>query len=430
MRRAAIAIVLVAIACASCSSDHRTTLKFWALGFEGDMVSRLIPAFEAEHPDIRVEIQQVPFTVAHEKLLTAYVGDATPDVAQLGNTWIPELASLTALAPLDAQVAGSPVVRPPDYFAGIWETNEVDGALYGVPWYVDTRLLFYRRDLFAQAGYAVPPKTWEAWLDAMRKIKRNVGRERFGVLLPLEEFDQLVSLALQEPEPMLRDHGRYGNFRSTSFRAALTLYLQMFVEELAPITTQIQVPNPWDELARGYFSCFLHGPWSIGEFKRRLPPAQQGIWATTELPSPTGVGGGLAGGSSLVIFRRSQHPREAWQLIEWLSRPEIQQRFYDVTGNLPPRRSSWQDARFANEYVQPFRAQLEHVKRTPPVPEWERIVTEMRYVTERAARKVSPRTTPAELAAIVDTAVRELDGRADEMLDKRRWLLERAEARR
>jgi multiple sugar transport system substrate-binding protein len=59
------------------------------------------------------------------------------------------------------------------------------------------------------------------------------------------------------------------------------------------------------------------------------------------------------------------------------------------------------------------------------VPEWERIAIEMRVVSERAARRMSPATTPAERAAIIDEAVAELDARADQILEKRRWILAR-----
>jgi len=417
----------VLVTLGACGDPEVTTVRLWAMGREGEVVAQLMPAFERAHPGIHVDVQQLPWTSAHEKLLTAFVGDATPDVAQLGNTWLPELAALDALAPLDAQIAASPVVRPPDYFPGIWETNLLDGVAYGVSWYVDTRLIFYRRDLLAAAGFAKPPVSWTEWLAAMRAIKAQVGPERFAILLPLDEFEQLLSFALQQDDPLLRDHGRYGNFESAGFRRALTFYLQCFIDQLAPLSTQIQVPNPWDELARGYFSFFLHGPWSIGEFKRRLPASQQDLWATAPLPGPTGPGAALAGGASLVVFRRSAHPREAWQLIEYLSQPDVQRTFYDLTGNLPPRRTSWDDPRFVAEPHTPaFRDQLERVKRTPPVPEWERIATEMRVISERAARRVSPATTPGELAAIVDAAAVELDAHADQMLAKRRWLLDRA----
>src|SRR4029077_799583 len=99
-------------------------------------------------------------------------------------------------------------------------------------------------------------------------------------------------------------------------------------------------------------------------------------------------------------------------------------RFYELTGNLPPRRASWDDPRLAGDpYVQPFRDQLERVRPMPAVPEWERISNALRVISERAARQASPATTPDQLAAIVDAAVRELDARADQMLEKRRWIL-------
>ena len=59
----------------------------------------LLPDFERDNPGIRVRVQQVPWSAAHEKLLTAYVGDAVPDVLQAGNTWLPELVALEALEP-------------------------------------------------------------------------------------------------------------------------------------------------------------------------------------------------------------------------------------------------------------------------------------------------------------------------------------------
>ncbi len=77
-------------------------LNVWAFGVEGENMEKMVRDFERANPDIRVRVQQIPWTAAHEKLLTAFVGGALPDVAQLGNTWIPEFAALRALAPLDA----------------------------------------------------------------------------------------------------------------------------------------------------------------------------------------------------------------------------------------------------------------------------------------------------------------------------------------
>ena len=144
------------------------------MGREGEVVTGLLPEFERTHPGIRVKVQQLPWTAAHEKLLTAFAGDVTPDICQLGNTWIPELVALNALEPLDRYVASSPIVDATDYFAGIWDTNRIGGKLYGVPWYVDTRLVFYRRDLLRDAGFSAPPAV-------VARVDADAGRHRATV---------------------------------------------------------------------------------------------------------------------------------------------------------------------------------------------------------------------------------------------------------
>lgn len=418
-RAASRLLTIVALMLAGCSSSQDAhTLTFWTIGREGEAVVKLLPEFEREHPGIQVKVQQMPLTAAHQKLLTAFAGNSTPDVTQLGNTWLPEFVALRALEPLQQRVAASTVVKPADYFDHIWSTNLIDGALYGVPWYVDTRLLFYRRDLLKAAGFDAPPRDWAQWR-AMLDALSHPDRGSYGILLPTNEYEQLMSLALQQPESMLRDGGRYGNFRSAGFKRALAFYVDTFRLHQAPAITAVEAGNPWEEFGRGVYAFYFSGPWNIGEFRQRLPADRENEWATAALPGPDGGASGAAGGSSLVIFRRSTHKDEAWALIEYLSRPDVQQRFYDLLGDMPARRSAWDGGSLRTDpKVQAFREQLEHVKATPPVPEWEQIANEMQLV---AAQAVAGELT-------IDEAAAEIDRRADRILEKRRWILDHPHA--
>src|SRR5690606_15617144 len=157
---AALAAALLAAGCGAAPAGSGEVM-FWGMGREGEVVRELVPEFERRNPGNRAHVQQIPWTAAHEKPLTAFVGEATPDVAQVGNTWVPEFVALGALEELGPWVARSAVIREADVFPGIWDTNVVDGRLYGVPWYVDTRVLFYRTDILAEAGYDSIPPTWE-----------------------------------------------------------------------------------------------------------------------------------------------------------------------------------------------------------------------------------------------------------------------------
>jgi multiple sugar transport system substrate-binding protein len=415
-------LVALCTACGRAEGAREVTIRFWAMGAEGEQVAKLVPQFEGENPGIRVRVQQIPWGAAHEKLLTAHVGKSTPDVAQLGNTWIPEFEALGALRPLEALIAQSSVVRREGFFPGIWATNVVDDTTYGVPWYVDTRVLFYRKDLLARAGWREMPTTWADWRRSMEDLKRTLGDDRWAIFLPSNEWAQPAILGMQAGSPLLKHGGRWAAFSDPEFLRAFEFYLGLYRDGLAPVYGNTDIANVFQEFERGLFAFYITGPWNIGEFRRRLPEELQDDWATAPLPGPTGAESGLstAGGSSLVLFRESGHPAESWKLIEFLSRPEIQVQFYQLTGDLPPRLEAWQDTVLSrNDKALAFRQQLDRVKPVPLVPEIELIMTKLIDYSEQSIRGGVP---PAE-------AMRRLDAEVNQILEKRRWILERRMAR-
>jgi multiple sugar transport system substrate-binding protein len=411
-RIAALALVLLA-----CGSEAPGAIEFWALGREGEHVRALVPAFEARHPGLRVRVQQIPWSAAHEKLLTAFVGDALPDVIQVGNTWVPELAALGALEPLDAWLARTPALDASDFFAGVLDAAVLDGVTHALPWYADTRLLFQRSDLFP----AEPARSWDEWLARAERVQARLGAGQHALLLPLGEWEVPVILALQRGAVLLRDGERYGNFRGPEFRAAFAFYLDLFRRGLAAKTGAAQLANLHQDFAAGAFAALVTGPWNLGEFERRLPAALQPHWATAPLPGFGGEtpGVSLAGGASLALVRKSPRKEAAWAWIAFLSEPAQQAAFHRLSGDLPARRSAWQDPALSGPRVAAFRAQLAHVRATPKIPEWERIASRIAWHAETAVRE--RRDLDATLAA--------LDRDADQVLEKRRWLLARRETR-
>ena len=411
---------MLALALGACkpSADSRgEDIRLWAMGREGEVVAQLIPEFERANPGVHVRVQQIPWTAAHEKLLTAFVGEATPDIAMLGNTWVPEFVALDALEPLDAFVRQSTSLTQADFFPGSWSTNVVEGRAYGVPWYVDTRVLFYRADLLKAAGYDSMPTTWTEWRDAMVRIKSRMSARQYPILVPTTEWPPPVVLGLQTGAPLLRGDGLYANFSDARFRRAFDFYVGLFRDGLAPKVSGTEVSNLYQEFERGNIAMYISGPWQIGEFGRRLPAAAQSTWMTAPLPGPDGPGVSMAGGASLAIFRGSRRKADAWKLAEYLSRPDVQVRFYSLTGDLPSNRAAWNDTTLAdNRYAQAFRQQLDRMVPLPQVPEWEQIATKVFEYGEQAIRG----------RATVDATLAALDRDVNGLLEKRRWMAERA----
>lgn len=393
-------------ACGGSPDDDRLTI--WAMGDEAAILPRLLRGIGGGIANV----QALPWSAAHEKLLTGFAGGSLPAVAQLGNSWIAEFVALDALAPLPASVQA----LLSDQFGAVVETSRIGGRIWAVPWYVDTRLQYYRTDLFAAAGHDSPPLDWNGWRDALRSIRRQSGGDRFAALLPLNEFEQLLTFALSAGARLLRDRDSRGAFSDPEFKAALAFYKSLFDERLAPIVSSTQIANIWTEFGRGLFATFLSGPWTIGDLRQRLPADLQHRWATAPNPGPAGIGSAAPGGSSLVVFRGAGDSDAAWALIARLLGADAQLALHRLTGDLPARRSIWDRAGLTSDaIVAPFATQLNRATALPKVPEWERIVTEMQLVAERMVRG----------RYSVDAAAREIDRRADRLLEKRRWLLDK-----
>ncbi len=398
------------------SSDKRITINFWAMGVEGETVSKLIGEFERENPNIKVKVLQIAWVAAHEKMITAFAGETLPDVFQLGNTWIPEFESLGALEPLNPYIKKSGAVKPEKFFKGIWETNLIDTTVYGIPWYVDTRVMFYRTDILESVGYKNAPRSWSELYDASKKIKQKTNGYSF--FIPTNEWLPFVLFGIQNNAELLKNNNRFGNFSGKEFKEAVEYLAKFYNEGLAPIDMQ-QVLNVYQAFGEGFFSMYITGPWNVTEFQNRLPKEIQNKWMTAPLPSPNSdyPGYSLAGGSSLSMNGMSKHKKEAWKFIEFISEAKTQLKFYKLVSSLPAVIKVWEDSLLVkNKFMKAFYAQLLKTKPTPKVPEWEQIVfSRIQQAAEIIARNKKP----------IADVLKELDNDANTILEKRRWMMDR-----
>ena len=118
------------------------------MGTEGDVLGDFAADFSDDNPDADVEVTAIPWEAAHDKIANAIASGETPDVTLLGTTWMGEFAESGGIDPTPEGL-----VDEADFFEGAWGSTEVGGTSYGVPWYVETRVLYYRTDLAEKAGW-------------------------------------------------------------------------------------------------------------------------------------------------------------------------------------------------------------------------------------------------------------------------------------
>jgi multiple sugar transport system substrate-binding protein len=397
------------------NQSETTEITFWAIGAEGENIQPLILKFESLHSDIKVKVQSIPWGAAHEKLLTAFAGQSTPDICQLGNTWIPEFQAIGALLELDSLIAQSKSIAKENYFEGIWNTNVIGKFVYGIPWYVDTRLLFYRRDILASVGNNSPPISWDELLNLSYKIKNfsSSHQRRYSVFFSLIYNDWAVPviLILSNGGRLLKNNDCYGAFDDPATLEALRFYVKFFEDSLA-ILSMTEVSNIYQGFADGLFSMMITGPWNVNEIRKRYPELKN-RWSTAPMPGKKNFNS-IAGGSSLVLFKNTEHPMAAWKLIEFLSQPEIQIEFFQLTLDLPAVKSAWSaDVIRQDQEMGAFYTQLEHVVPTPKIAEWEQVAVK---IQEHLEQVVFGRIK-------LEKAIINLNKDVDRILEKRQWLL-------
>ncbi|OQY79384.1 MAG: hypothetical protein B6D45_00875 [Ignavibacteriales bacterium UTCHB3] len=329
---------------------------------------------------------------------------------------MPQFVLLDALEPLEGYISKSAVVKQSNYFKGIWNTNEVGGKIYGIPWYIDTRLMYYRKDIFKKAGYELPPKTWDELLDLSRKIvKLQNDPNKYAIYLPTNEWAPFIIFGIQNGSDLLKNNWTYGNFSGDKFLEAFDFLMKFHKERLSPLGVS-QVTNVYQAFEEGYFSIYISGPWNIPDMKKKMNDSTGEKWGTAPLPGKNGYpGASLAGGASLVMFKQSKKKEAAWKFIEFLSEKGTQLAFFGETNNLPAVVSAWDEPGFKKDpFIPAFYEQFQNVVATPKIPEWEQIVSaKLQQYAEYAARG---KMTAKE-------AMQNLDREVNIILEKRRRLL-------
>jgi len=348
-------------------------ITFWAMGEEGMRIgkSEIMQRFEKDNPGIKVIVQTIPWDAAREKLLTSVIGGIPPDVCQLGTTWMSEFSAMDSLLDLRPYFASSSVVKDTSFYPSSWNSCVYHGRYVGVPWYVDTRVLFYRTDLLRKAGFNNPPKNWDE-LRAVSLAIKNKKLSKYAISLPTSNFEVLAMFVWQNGGNILNADNTAPIVTEKPFMEALEYYTTFFDDSLSPVEDAADV-NLFNAFKTGFYSMFVSGPWMLNLVDRYCGPEFRDKWNVAVLPGkkePTS----FVGGANLVVFKDSRHHDAAWKLVEYLSRPDVQVEWFKVNNNLPSVVKAWDDPYFSDKpMVRVFGEQLKHTMSPPNIPEWEQI---------------------------------------------------------
>jgi multiple sugar transport system substrate-binding protein len=358
------------------------TITVWAMGTEGEKLPTLVKRFEQENPQADVQVTPVPWDAAHDKIANAIAGRKTPDVSMIGTTWMGEFAKAGALDPTPPGV-----VDPKAFFPGAWQTTMLDGTSYAVPWYVETRALFYRKDFADKAGVAGPPRNWDE-LKAMARALKDKGGAKWGIFLQPGQtgsWQTMLPFAWQAGARLSDGKGKV-TIDSPAMVEALRYYQSFFTENLAPKDNLAGQPGAIEQgFAKGDLGMFVSGPWHMTLVEEQGGKGFADKYAVAPMPTNR-TGDSFIGGSDLAVFKSAKNRDAAWKFVRFLMRPDIQREWYKTSSDLPAVQSAWSGAPLAGDpKLAVFGEQLKRTQTPPTFPTWEQIAAEIDREVERVA---------------------------------------------
>jgi len=359
------------------------TIEVWAMGTEGEMLGDFVKDFETDNPDATVKVTAVPWESAYEKLSSAIAAGETPDVSLIGTTWMGEFAEAGGLMPTPEDL-----VDEDDFFEGAWGSTEVGGTSYGVPWYVETRVLYYRTDLAKKAGWDQAPTSWDE-LKQFAEDLQSKGGVDYGLNLQPGQtgsWQTVLPFAWSNGAALTNEDGTEYTIDSPEMAEALDYYTSYFDDGLSMDRT-LDPGELESGFADGTIGAFISGPWHTGLVEDAGVTQDQ--YAVAPMPSPDGdgIGTSFVGGGDLAVFQDSDNPDGAWKLVQWLTEPETQQAFYDAVGDLPAVQAAWDTGELSTDpQLKVFGEQLDEAQSPPAVPTWEQVAGEIDALVEQASR--------------------------------------------
>ncbi len=359
--------ILLFLGC-STGNDDENVIRFWQ--FWSDMntkpvIERIAAEFEAENPGVRIKITDLTWANGHDKLVISFAAKDPPDIMELGSDWIAEFSSNGLLAEFESDL-------PENYlYPAVW-----DNKLYGLPWLLDSRLMYFNLDLLEKAGAGFP-SNWAELASACEKIA-GLDPNLFGFGCNSAEKHRLYKKYLpflwSNGGRILSGDGGESELDSPEAIEALEYYLKLC--DCGVIESQRRLEEYFRE---GKIGFVISGGWLLRGLRANPPEFD---YRLAIFFTPEGdTGRSFFGGEYLAVHSKSEKIDLAKKFAEFLTAKVNSQRLCDAAGfGFPP----YLDLDISDPEKAIQARQLAHAMAAPPTPLWNDIERDIEDAIEAA----------------------------------------------
>ncbi len=340
-------------------------LHFWQFSIDEAQSTDIINQFEKRHPNIKIHMQQLSWDYGHDKIVTGLIAGNAPDIFEIGSTWGPQFSQSGVVYEI------TDWVREFQNEYLMWEPLTHAGKIYGMPWLLGTRFIFYNKALFEKAGLDPerPPKTWDDLIAYAEKIDR-LSPEIYGYGISVAEdyspWQTFIPYLWNNGGDILSADWRRSVFDSKASREAFGFYQRLKKYSVLNRLEQI------DQLfSAGRVGMILSGAWNFKAIAKTNSSLRYGV---AQVPTPRADQKGISfgGGEMLVILGKTKYPKEAFEFVRYLTSKEVELAISKAQKNvLPSLKAALSDSYYQTDpHMKGFVNQMLYTRPTPAHIEW------------------------------------------------------------
>ncbi len=397
--------------------DRKITLEVWSTynEEEHDVFMELLNKFEKNNETLlgqkfKINVRRVPFNGLLSRLKTAAMARTTPDIARIDIGALPDLAFSNAVVRLDKLrnfPADSLAELREKFLPGPIGTNiiEIGGeaGLYGLPDQVTTVCLFWNKDLFRQRSEALleagldpdrAPRTWEEFIE-YGKILNQPDKNIYGFGMRKHLWWTMPFFNTYGAKILGRE-GEKWEYKLDSQKAINALKLKVSLTQKYGFEAGAWRPGsvtPGQGFINERYAMILTGPWQVKKFQNA------GInFGVSLIPAGPNDSSSNVGGTNMVVFRDSRHPKAALELLKYITSIKYQLQWSKSLKQIPVRVKAV-DRRLgeASDILATFMKQAKLAAPRPSIPNWSIVHDE---ITKQLSLALSGAKTPK--AALTD----------------------------
>ena len=340
----------------------KTTLTVWWWGFWQDSLTPAIEDFHQDYPEIKIEQEILGTSDVYANLLLALsAGAGIPDMVGLESSHLSQYVALGGLADITEEI--SPWYDKIDQAK--WPAaKDKEGRIYAMPVDSGPVALYYRRDVFEQAGLASDPEsvaklldTWDDLYEVGKQIKTATAKFIFPQAKTNNDFRIFETLMWQQEAGYV---DREGKLVIDSPKAVRTLkYLGKLWKEDLLLDTPAWTAGWYAALDAGMVATIPNAIWLGGFLWSWIAAESVGKWGVVPLPvwQEGGVRSSNDGGSNISITKASGNKEAAWEFIKYIfTNEEYLIDAWRAMDWFPSLMATWDDP-FVNEPVEFFGGQ-------------------------------------------------------------------------